>query len=80
MNNEDFLKKLETELKISKNSDHTVRNYLTANENLLDFTKKNPEDITIDDVKAFMASNLTRKSSSSTIVFLAAIKYSYESK
>ena len=79
MEKEDFLKKLETELKISKNSDHTIRNYLGANSKLLEFAEKKPEDITPDDVKLFMANCYSDRSSSSTIVFLAAIKYAYSS-
>ncbi len=77
MQKEEFLKKLSTELKISKNSDYTLRNYLDANSKLLDFSNKSPEMIDQDDVKAFMASNLTTQSSSSTIVFLSAIRYAY---
>ena len=74
---EEFLKKVETELKISKNSDYTIRNYLLFNSNLLDFIKKEPEQIVMDDVKSFMAEKLTDKASSSVILFLAAIKYAY---
>ena len=77
MQKEEFLKKLETELKISKNSEHTIRNYLSANEKLLEFSNKSPETIDQDDIKSFMASNLENQSSSSTIVFLAAIKYAF---
>lgn len=77
MNKEDFLKKLTTELKISKNSDYTIRNYLDANSKLLNFSNKSPEMMDQDDVKAFMASNLTKQSSASTIVFLSAIRYAY---
>ncbi len=77
MNKQEFLKKLETELKISKNSEYTLRNYLASNSFLIDFSKKSPEQVTIDDVKMYMAENLTEKSSSSTILFLAAIKYAY---
>lgn len=77
MKKEEFLKKLETELKISKNSEYTIRNYLFANSALFDFTKKAPEEINEDDVKMFMAENLTEKSSSSVILFLSAVKYAY---
>lgn len=77
MEKEEFIKKLETELKISKNSEYTLRNYLLANSSLLDFSKKSPDQMTMDDVKNFMAENLTEKSSSSIILFLAAIKYAY---
>ena len=77
MNKEEFLKKLETELKISKNSNYTVRNYLFANSQLLSFLKKSPEELTQDDVKLFMAETLAEKSSSSVILFLSAVKYAY---
>ncbi|MDP2947305.1 MAG: phage integrase N-terminal SAM-like domain-containing protein, partial [Nanoarchaeota archaeon] len=72
-----FLKKLEIELKISKNSPFTIRNYLRANKELLEFIKKNPTEITTDDVKFFLSEKLSDKSSSSIIIFLSAIKYTY---
>ena len=40
MNNEEFLKKVEIELKISKNAEYTIRNYIRANKELLKYTKK----------------------------------------
>jgi len=77
MNTEEFLKKLQIELKISKNSGYTIRNYLDANLRLIEFIKKTPEEITQDDLKNFMAEKLSDRASSSTILFLAAIKYAY---
>jgi len=77
MKKEDFLKKLETELKISKNSNYTIRNYLKANSDILTFANKEPEQITTEDVKFFMAENLTEKSASSITLVLSAIKYAY---
>jgi len=77
MNSQEFLQKLEVELKIAKNSLHTVKNYLRAIENFLNFTKKQPEEITEDDVKLFIANKMQNSSSSSVIIFLSAIKYAY---
>lgn len=77
MTPEEFLKKLEIELKISKNSPYTVRNYVDANKQLFEYSNKQPKDITQDDVKGFMAEKLTEKSASSIILFLAAVKYAY---
>ena len=71
MNKEEFLRKLETELKISKNSSYTIRNYVSSNAALLDFSKKSPEELSLDDVKVYIAENLTEKSSSSVTLFLA---------
>lgn len=79
MNPEEFLKKIEVELKISKNSEYTLRNYLNPNKKLLEFTNKNPSEITEDDVKLYISENLTESSSSSIIVFLSAIKYAFSS-
>ena len=77
MKKEDFLSKLQVELKISKNSNYTIRNYLRANHGLLEFCNKNPEDVKEEDVKAFMAEKLSESSSSSIIVFLSALRYAY---
>lgn len=79
MNKDEFLKKLEIELKIAKNSKHTQKNYLRLNNQLFDYLKKNPEEITEDDIKLFIAENLYERASMSIIMFLAAIKYSYTS-
>lgn len=77
MQKEEFLRKIETELKISKNSQYTIRNYLLANSNLLNFSKKNPDQLDINDVKLYLAENLASKSPLSIILFLSAIKYSF---
>jgi len=77
MQKEEFLKKIETELKISKNSNHTIRNYLRANRELINSAGKPLEEINQDDVKSFMAEKLTESSSTTIIVFLSAIKYSF---
>jgi len=77
MQKEEFLEKLRVELKISKNSDYTLRNYLRANQDLLDFCGKQPDKLEEDDVKAYMAEKTADKSSSSIIVFLSSIRYAY---
>jgi len=77
MEKEEFLDKLKVELKISKNSEYTIRNYIRANRELLDFVGKDPEYLTEDDVKTFMAEKVAQRASTSVILFLSAIKYSY---
>lgn len=77
MTPKEFLDNLEIELKISKNSDYTLRNYIKANELFLKFVSKNPEDITDNDVKLYLAKNLSKRAAISTILFLSAIKYAY---
>jgi len=77
INKEEFLRKLEVELKISKNSSYTLRNYLHANTELLNFIQKNPEEINVDDVKLFMSEKLSERTSATVIVFLSAIKFAF---
>jgi integrase/recombinase XerD len=77
MNSKEFLKKIEVELKISKNSSYTTQNYLKANDNFLNFIKKSPEKANEDDVKTYIAEKLSDSSSSTIILFLSALKYSY---
>ena len=71
MNKKEFLDKIKVELRISKNSDYTIRNYLNANSAALDFSGKLPEEMTEDDVKQFISEKLSDKSSSSIILYIS---------
>lgn len=75
---EDFLQRLSTEIKISKKSDYTVRNYVDINKKLLSSANKEPESITSQDVKNFLANNYNNRATNSTILALAAIRYAYK--
>jgi integrase/recombinase XerD len=77
MNKEEFLKNLEIELRISKNSQYTIRNYLNANKSLINFLKKSPLEIEERDIKFYMSEKISDKSAMSIILFLSAIKYAY---
>ncbi|KHO55558.1 MAG: integrase/recombinase XerD [archaeon GW2011_AR19] len=77
MKKDEFIEKIKIELKISKNSKYTIRNYLRANIELLDFCKKSPEEITNEDIKKILAEKISERESSSVILFLAAIRYAY---
>jgi len=79
MDRDEFLEKVRVELKISKNSDYTIRNYLKANQEILDFTKKSPSEITVDDVKLYIAEKLSNHAASTIIVFLSALRFAYSS-
>lgn len=79
MNKEEFLKNLETEIKISKLSQYTLRNYLDSNKKLLEYLNKQPSEIEQQDIKNFLSEKMSDKSSSSVILFLAAIKFSFSS-
>jgi len=77
MNQQEFLEKMKIELKISKSSEYTIKNYLKANKQLFEFSKKNPQEINEDDVKKFVAEKLSNNASMSIILFLSAIRYSF---
>jgi integrase/recombinase XerD len=77
MNTSDFLKNLETEIKISKLSPFTVRNYVFFNSKLLKHAKKEPDQIEEQDIKNYLADKLNDKATGSTILALAAIRYAF---
>ena len=77
MDKQEFLKKLETEIKISKLSPYTLRNYLKFNTKLLEHANKSPEQIDKDDVKYFLADKMSDKASASNILFFLAIRFAY---
>ena len=79
MNQQEFLQNLETEIKISKLSPYTLRNYVDFNKKLFKQSNKQPLEIEQQDVKNFLADKMVEKSSSSTILFLAAIKFAFTS-
>ncbi len=77
MEKEEFLEKLKIELKISKNSNYTLRNYARSIEGLFSFIDKKPDEITEDDIKRYLVEKFSESSASSTIVFLSALKYAF---
>ena len=77
MNTGEFLEKLEIELKISKGSKYTMRNYLDYNKKFLEYIKKSPDLIIEEDVKKYLAEKLSKNSASTTLLFLSAIKFAY---
>jgi len=77
MEKEDFLKRLETEIRISKMSEYTLRNYLIFNRQLLEHAKKLPEQIDSQDIKNFLAYKMSDKASASNILFLSSVRFAY---
>ncbi len=73
----DFLKRLETEIKISKLSGYTLRNYLDFNKQLLEHAKKLPDQIDSQEIKNFLADKMNNRASASTILFLSSIRFAY---
>ena len=77
MEKEEFLKRLETEIKISKMSEYTLRNYLIFNKQLLEHAKKLPDQIDSQDIKNFLADKMSNRASASNILFLSSIRFAY---
>ncbi len=77
MTPQQFLQNLETEIKISKLSPYTLRNYLKFNKELFKHSNKQPTEIEQQDVKNFLADKMQDKASSSVILCLSAIKFAY---
>ena len=77
MEAKEFLQKLETEIKISKLSPYTLRNYILFNKKLLEHAKKPPEKIEQQDVKYFLAEKMSERASASNILFLSSIRFAY---
>ena len=53
MKNDEFLKKLEIELKIAKNSEHTLKIYIKINKDFLEYVGKEPLEISEEDIKLY---------------------------
>lgn len=75
----DYMQKLEVELKLRGFSPHTVRAYLRYNKQFLEFIKKQPESIKNDDIKLFLSHQLSDKklSSNSLNLIRAALLFFY---
>jgi integrase/recombinase XerD len=72
-------RKLTTEMKLRGFSPQTVKMYMFYNQKLIDHIKKEPIDITEDDIKDFLAYKLSDDSVSSATIALikAALKFFY---
>ncbi len=75
-----LLEQLETELKLRGFSERTVKSYLFYNNKFLMFINKQPEAVTEDDIKAYLANLLSDKKKNNATVALvrAALKFYYD--
>lgn len=73
------LKKLESELKIRGASEKTLKMYIFYNKKFLEFINKNPEEITEDDIKFFIAKMIEKGMAPKSIVLIkSALKFFYD--
>jgi len=76
---EDYEKKIETELKIRGLSTRTVEAYVYWNKKFLEFVKKEPEQITENDVKNFIVKKISDGLEAKSIVIVkSALKFFYD--
>ena len=75
-----MLEKLETELKLRGFSQKTISAYLYNNQKFLEFIKKQPEEITRDDIKYFLAHLISDKKlkPASINLVLCSLKFFYQ--
>lgn len=71
--------KITTELKIQGKSPQTIKMYLYFNEKFLEFIKKEPMQITTDDIKMFLAELLSKGNDPGTVgLARSSLKYFYD--
>ena len=74
----DPLQKLETEMKLRAFSPRTITAYLYWNRQFLNFANKNPDEVTEDDIKNYIASLLSQNVSPKSINLIrAALRFNY---
>ncbi|MBI2133888.1 tyrosine-type recombinase/integrase [Candidatus Woesearchaeota archaeon] len=71
---------LETELKLRNFSQRTVKSYIFYNKKFNEHSKKEPQEVTEDDIKSYIAHMMSdKKASPSSIVLIkAALKFYYD--
>lgn len=74
-----FLKQLETELKLKGFSDKTVSSYVFHNQKFLDYTKKQPQEVSEQDIKSYLAHLISDKKLKPSSINLAicTLKFFY---
>ncbi len=74
------LLQLETELKLRNFSPRTLKSYMFYNHKFLEHSKKEPQDVTENDIKAYLGYMMGDKkvSSSSIVLIKAALRFHYD--
>jgi len=71
------IKELITELKLEGFSNYTIRNYTRAVKNLLNFTKKKPKTLTMQDAREYLSTLHDNYSTATASLTASAIRYFY---
>lgn len=75
-----FMKKLVTEMKLRGFSERTIATYLIQNQFFLEFCKKTEDLVTKDDIKEFLAEEMTKNNVKNSTISLkiSALKFYYD--
>ncbi len=79
MNQEEISQKIETELRLQGASERTIKVYTARNIDFLNFIKKQPKNITTEDIKIYL-SNLIKNGNNQATIALAksSLKFFYD--
>lgn len=79
MDKKEVIEKISNELKLQGKSEKTIRMYGFFNEKFLDFIKKQPEEVNVDDVKKYLASMIARKNDYASVALArSSLKFFYD--
>ena len=73
-----MLETLVTELKLAGCGPKTIQAYLYHNQKFLDSLKKKPEDITLEDIKSYLADRSTVTSRATFSLIRSSLRYQYD--
>jgi integrase/recombinase XerD len=72
-----MLEKLQTEIKLRGLSEMTLKTYMFYNRKFLEFIKKEPAEVTEDDVKLFLGDMISKGAKNSTLSLVKSSLYFY---
>ncbi len=79
MDKKEIVENITTELKLQGKSDRTIRMYCFYNVKFFDFIKKEPESVTKEDAKRFLAEMIARKNDIGSVALArSSLKYFYD--
>lgn len=79
MNQEGVIQKIETELRLQGSSGRTINIYASRNKDFLDFIKKQPKNVTTEDIKLYLSDLIKKGNNQATIALTkSSLKFFYD--
>jgi len=79
MNQDEVIQKIETELRLQGSSERTINIYISINKDFLNFIKKQPKNVTTEDVKLYLSSLIKKGNNQATIALSkSSLKFFYD--